>query len=115
MSCATPDADEAPLAERIIAVVRAIPAGSVSSYGVVARRAGLARGARLAARVLSRNEDPTLPWHRVVRADGRIAFPVGSAAHDEQARRLQAEGVRLVRGRVAMPHRQDDLDAAIWG
>ena len=82
-------------AERILAAVRAIPRGEVSSYGEVARRAGLPRRARLAARVLSGNTDPGLPWHRVLRADGRIAFPEGSEGFREQAQRLRAEGVRV--------------------
>jgi methylated-DNA-protein-cysteine methyltransferase-like protein len=42
-----------------------------------------------------------LPWHRVVGAGGRIAFPMDSAYHKEQARRLRAEGVVVRNGRVA--------------
>jgi methylated-DNA-protein-cysteine methyltransferase-like protein len=100
---------------RILAAVRAIPRGHVAGYGEVARRAGLPGRARLAARVLSQNADPKLPWHRVLRSDGRIAFPPGSEGHGEQARRLKAEGVKVVDGRVRMPKRMDDLDAAVWG
>lgn len=108
--------DSTNAAERILAVIRAIPAGQVASYGEVARRAGLPRRARLAARILSQNEDHTLPWHRVLRADGCIAFPPGSPAHHEQCQRLRAEGVVVEGGRVRRA--QDlhpDLDAAIWG
>ena len=101
--------------DRILAAVRAIPRGQVAGYGEVARRAGLPGRARLAARVLSQNGDPRLPWHRVLRSDGRIAFPAGSEGHREQVRRLKAEGVAVVDGRVRMPPRGDDLDAALWG
>ena len=76
--------------DRILAAVRAIPRGQVAGYGEVARRAGLPGRARLAARVLSNNTDPKLPWHRVLRADGRIAFPAGSEGFREQGRRLRA-------------------------
>lgn len=100
---------------RILAAVRAIPRGQVAGYGDVARRAGLPGRARLAARVLSQNADPRLPWHRVLRSDGRIAFPTDSEGFREQARRLKAEGVQVVGGRVRMPKRADDLDAALWG
>jgi len=100
---------------RILAAVRAIPAGQVAGYGEVARRAGLPGRARLAARVLAGNEDPALPWHRVLRADGRIAFPEGSAGWREQCRRLRAEGVRVEKGRVRRARDADDLDAAMWG
>ena len=102
-------------AELILAAVRAIPAGDVAGYGEVARRAGLPGRARLAARVLACNEDPRLPWHRVLRSDGRIAFPRGSAAWLEQAARLRAEGVAVVEGRVRMPRARQSLDATIWG
>jgi len=96
-------------------VVRAIPTGQVAGYGEVARRAGLPGRARLVARVLGGNGDPTLPWHRVLRADGRIAFPEGSRGYLEQLQRLRADGVRVERGRVRMPRGGTDLDEALWG
>ncbi|MBB1472148.1 MGMT family protein [Luteimonas sp. MC1782] len=102
-------------AELILAAVRAIPAGEVAAYGEVARRAGLPGRARLAARVLAGNDDPRLPWHRVLRSDGRIAFPRDSAGWLEQSRRLRAEGVAVVEGRVRMPRGAGSLDADIWG
>ena len=101
--------------ERVLAVVRAIPRGKVVGYGEVARRAGLPGRARLAARVLAENEDPALPWHRVLRSDGRIAFPAGSQGFREQARRLRAEGVAVANGRVKLAKAPLDLDAALWG
>ena len=100
--------------DRILAAVRAIPRGQVAGYGEIARRAGLPGRARLAARVLSGNTDPKLPWHRVLRSDGRIAFPEGSEGYREQARRLQREGVQVTNGRVRMPRVARDLDAELW-
>jgi methylated-DNA-protein-cysteine methyltransferase-like protein len=101
--------------ERILAAVRAIPPGQVAAYGEVARRAGLSGRARLAAKVLSGNTDPELPWHRVLRADGRIAFPAGSKGHREQSRRLKAEGVRVDKGRVRIAASAGfDMDAEVW-
>lgn len=103
----------------IQAAVRAIPMGRVSSYGVLAARAGWPGRARLVARALSASEDGDLPWHRVLRSDGRIAFPVGTSAFREQSRRLKAEGVKVVAGRVDLKvyasSAQDSLDAALWG
>ena len=109
-----PDMDDS-AADRILAAVRAIPRGQVAGYGEVARRAGLPGRARLAARVLSSNTDRTLPWHRVLRSDGRIAFPEGSEGFREQSRRLRAEGVFVSNGRVRMQRRELDLDAELWG
>jgi len=65
------------------------------------------------ARILSGNGDRKLPWHRILRSDGRIAFPADSPGYAEQSRRLRAEGVDVRNGRVRMP-REDSLDAALW-
>ena len=101
--------------QRILAVVRAIPRGQVLGYGEVARRAGLPGRARLAARVLSENDDPKLPWHRVLRSDGRIALPAGSPGFDLQVARLRAEGVTVIEGRVRGARPAADLDELVWG
>lgn len=101
----------------ILAAIRSIAPGRVAGYGEVALRAGLPGRARMVARLLASNADPALPWHRVVRSDGRIAFPRGSGHWHEQVRRLRAEGVTVEDGRVR--RRPGDaaagLDAALWG
>jgi methylated-DNA-protein-cysteine methyltransferase related protein len=76
---------------QILARVRAIPAGFVRSYGDVSPGAP-----RLAGAVLHGCDDPQLPWHRVVRADGSLA------KGDRQRRLLEAEGVPFTGGRVDM-------------
>jgi len=101
--------------EAIRAAILAIPPGEVRSYGEVARRAGLPRGARRVARLLAAEGDAGLPWHRVLRADGRIAFPAGSPGHAEQVARLRAEGVVVEGGRVRRPPPPESgLDALLW-
>ncbi len=103
-------------ARRIFAAIRAIPVGEVAGYGEVARRAGFPGRARLVARLLSTSSEPGLPWHRVCRSDGRIAFPQGSQGFDEQCARLRGEGVTVVDGRVVGRRaRAATLDEALWG
>jgi methylated-DNA-protein-cysteine methyltransferase-like protein len=88
--------------EAIWQVVCAIPRGQASTYGAVARAAGLPGRARLTGFALRvAPEELNLPWHRVVGAGGRIVFPSGTREHREQARRLRAEGVPVTAGRVA--------------
>jgi len=101
-------------ADRILAAIRAVPRGHVAGYGVVARRAGLPGRARMVARLLGAHSGTCLPWHRILRSDGRIAFPPGSEGYLEQIRRLRAEGVEVRNGRVRMPAAEDLLDAEIW-
>jgi methylated-DNA-protein-cysteine methyltransferase related protein len=99
-----------PALEEILHVVCAIPRGKASTYGWVARAAGLpgrARQVGLALRIAP--DELNVPWHRVVGAGGRIVVPVSSRSHREQARRLRAEGVRVVKGRVS-PEAMTDLD-----
>jgi len=100
---------------RMLAAVRAIPRGQVAGYGEVARRAGLPGRARMVARLLAGNDDPGLPWHRVVRADGRIAFPEDSPQRAEQCQRLRAEGVHVEGGRVRRQRAAPTLDEQLWG
>lgn len=99
--------------------VAAIAPGDWASYGEVARRAGLPRGARLVAFALKRAPVALdLPWHRVLAAGGRITFPPRSRAAAEQARRLAREGLRIERGRIRAAPVQDArfaLDALLWG
>ena len=102
-------------AERILSAIYAIPAGEVAGYGEVAARAGLPGRARLAARVLSENADARLPWHRVLRSDGRIAFPADAPQFAEQCQRLRAEGVTVVDGRVRGISAAASVDEQLWG
>ena len=98
--------------------VRAIPRGRVASYGDVARMAGLPGRARLVGHALrGLPEDSDVPWHRVINASGRIAFPVGSEAWQRQRDRLLAEGVLAGRGRIPEQarYRDDYLDRVLWG
>ncbi len=91
-----------PALEAIWNVVASIPRGQVSTYGAVARAAGLpgrARQTGFALRVAP--EELNLPWHRVLGAGGRIVFPRTSRHFKEQARRLRAEGVTIKDGRAA--------------
>jgi methylated-DNA-protein-cysteine methyltransferase related protein len=94
--------EDNPALQAIWDVVAQIPRGRVSTYGDVAREAGLPGRARQAGYALKHTPAGMhLPWHRVVGAGGKIAFPPGSSAHREQARRLRSEGVKVENGRVA--------------
>ena len=68
----------------------------------------------MVARLLSENVDPGLPWHRVLRSDGRIAFPPEHANFAEQQQRLRAEGVLVRNGRVRGQPAAASLDEMIW-
>ncbi len=77
--------------QQILERVRAIPPGFVRTYGDVSPGAPRAAGA-----TLHRCEDPALPWHRIVRADGSLA------KGERQRRLLIAEDVPFRGPRVDM-------------
>ncbi|MEO8443715.1 MAG: MGMT family protein [Gammaproteobacteria bacterium] len=104
--------------EAIWRVVAAIPPGRVSTYGDVARLAGLPRGARQVGRALGKAPAALkLPWFRVLGAGGRIALRRGTAGYRAQVQKLRAEGVVVENGRVRWPDSRwvPDLDELLWG
>jgi methylated-DNA-protein-cysteine methyltransferase-like protein len=84
----------------IIAAIRKIPKGKVSTYGAVARAAGYPQYARQVARTLHIAAALNLPWHRVLGAGGEIKQRGHSAI--EQRFRLESEGVSFRGRRVDM-------------
>lgn len=80
-----------------------IPAGKVITYGELARLANLPGAARLAGAVLKQlPENSSLPWHRVINAQGKFSLPETSPAGEEQRRRLTAEGVIISNGKISL-------------
>jgi methylated-DNA-protein-cysteine methyltransferase-like protein len=79
---------------RIIAAIRSIPGGKVSTYGAVAKAAGFPGAARQVVAAL--RGAVGLPWQRVLGAEGDIKLRGDHAF--EQRFRLEAEGVTF-RGR----------------
>jgi len=88
--------------DRIIKQILLVPEGKVSSYRNIAAKAGLVNGARQTVRVLhSMSEKYSLPWHRIVRCDGRIALQ--GEGRELQLGLLRSEGVEVSNeGRVDM-------------
>jgi methylated-DNA-protein-cysteine methyltransferase-like protein len=81
--------------EAVDAVLRGLGPGDLVTYGEVAAEAGFPGAARAVGRVLA-TSDGAHPWWRVVNAAGRLV-PGHEAEH---ARRLAAEGIETVDGRV---------------
>jgi methylated-DNA-protein-cysteine methyltransferase-like protein len=82
---------ESPRVRRVLERVRNTPPGFVRAYGDVSPGAP-----RFAGTVLAASDDPSLPWHRIVRADGSLAKGT------RQRRLLEAEGIPFRGDRVDM-------------
>jgi methylated-DNA-protein-cysteine methyltransferase-like protein len=122
------------LTRRIRAILAAIPAGTVATYGQVAALAGNPRAARAVVWVLRRGDSPdtadgtthragdtgsesgepgsphprkTLPWHRVINSRGTISLPRGDGFELQRALLLD-EGVSVT------PDGRVDLARYLW-
>lgn len=76
----------------ILALARAVPEGFVTTYGDLSPGAPRLAGTVLAAAPA----EPSVPWHRIVRADGSLA------KGERQRRLLEREGVPFEGARVRM-------------
>ncbi|GAA5315795.1 MAG: MGMT family protein [Candidatus Pelagadaptatus aseana] len=81
--------------ERVVRLIRAIPAGRVASYGDIAAAAESPRAARQVVRILhAMSGKHQLPWWRVVNKAGAISLAEGDGA-ELQRQRLLDEGVEV--------------------
>ncbi len=91
------------LEEIIWQIVAAIPKGKVSTYGQIAKIAGYPGHARYVGYTLRKlPKDTTLPWHRVVNAQGKLSFPVGSNAYKKQRALLEEEGIVFINMKLSL-------------
>lgn len=79
--------------QRVYGIVKRIPQGRVATYGQIARLARLAGGARQVGYALRALADDSVPWHRVINAEGRISPRADAEFVHIQRQLLEAEGV----------------------
>lgn len=80
--------------EKIYEVVKNIPKGKVATYGQVASLAGNPKWSRVVGYALHNNPDPsTIPCHRVVNREGKVAPAFAFGGQDAQRKLLESEGV----------------------
>jgi len=95
--------------ERVYKITEQIPKGKVSTYGRVAKAAGV-KSARPVGNWLHSHDKPIsiVPCHRVVNVQGRLAKNFGAKGGIRtQLARLQKEGVKVKNFRV-------DLKKYLW-
>lgn len=112
--------DPMPFYKVVWEIVRQIPAGTVTTFGQIATMIPTPDGvddddyAKLGPRwvgdamnAVSRVDEPTIPWHRVINAKGMISLPETSKSAALQRARLRAEDLLDDNERV-------DLDTFGW-
>jgi methylated-DNA-protein-cysteine methyltransferase related protein len=95
----------------MLAQVRRIPKGRVSTYGEVAAASGHPGAARQVVWALRAGEN--VPWHRVVGAGGRIRLTGESGF--EQRMRLRSEGVAIAGDKVDLKFHRYEFGCRVRG
>lgn len=86
---------------RVYDMVRQVPRGMVATYGQIAKLVGEPRRARYVGYALHVNPEPgTIPCHRIVFADGRLAEGVRLRRTRGAARIARSRGRWVSRGRT---------------
>lgn len=80
--------------EKVYEVVKKIPKGKILTYKEVAKRAGSPRAYRGVGNILSKNHDPKIPCHRVVRSDGGLGGYNRGMENKKEI--LRKEGVNML-------------------
>lgn len=93
------DADE--IAEAVLQLAEAVPAGRATTYGAIADAVGT--GPRQVGAVMSR-DGAAVPWWRVVRSDGSLPSHLGAEAAEQY----------LAEGTPRRPSGNVDVSAAFW-
>ena len=87
--------------KRIYDAVCNIPKGKVATYGQVAALAGNPKMSRAVGNALHKNPDPDrIPCYRVVNSKGELSGAFAFGGKNVQAKRLMADGIEIVNGRV---------------
>ena len=74
-------------------LVRQIPKGKVVTYSQIAAKLGKPKAARAVGNALHVNPYKSVPCHRVVNREGRVAPNFGNVGWREHKRKLRLEGV----------------------
>src|SRR6478672_819499 len=101
-------ADEQSYRERVYAIVRQIPSGRVMTYGQIAEILGEGYTARTVGYVMHGADSESVPWQRVINAQGKCSTAKMTLPVNLQQQMLEAEGIKFdEKGKC-------DLNAVTW-
>ena len=101
---------EATFFEDVYNLVRRIPYGRISSYGIIARCLGSGCSARVVGWALNKSHgvEPFVPAHRVVNRTGLLTGKNHFETTSAMEERLKAEGIAVKDNKIV------DFDALLW-
>ncbi len=80
----------------LCSVVRRVPKGKVTTYGIIAKKIGI--NPRAVAASLRKNFDRSIPCHRVVYSDGKIGGY--NRGIKNKIALLKKEGIKIKNGKI---------------
>ena len=87
--------------DKVLEIVARIPPGKVTTYGLIARAAGMPASARTVGWILNRQKfNPHIPAHRVVNRKGRLTGKMHFETPTLMEQLLQSEGVPVKNDRI---------------
>ncbi|MBP3379008.1 MAG: MGMT family protein [Clostridia bacterium] len=87
--------------QKLYELLATIPRGRVVTYGKLAEMLGEKSWARAVGNALHKNpEGDKYPCYKVVNSKGELSHAYAFGGIDEQKRRLEAEGIVVVNGKV---------------
>ena len=81
------------LYQRIDNMVQGIPEGQLATYGQIAKLVGACGARQVGYAMAALGDDSDVPWHRVIKSQGRVSARKGGEGHELQRIILEAEGV----------------------
>ncbi|MGB6036621.1 MAG: MGMT family protein [Cryomorphaceae bacterium] len=96
--------------DMVFEVVKQIPFGRVTSYGVIAKYLGMARSARMVGWAMNASHTlrEPVPAHRVVNRSGLLTGKHHFGDENEMQRRLEAEGIKIENDQIL------DFEKHLW-
>ena len=87
--------------KRVFEAVKQIPKGKVTTYGAIALKIGVPKGARAVGNALHKNPTPVvIPCHRVVNSSGNLACAFVFGGVGVQKQLLERDGVMVENDKV---------------
>ena len=95
--------------QRVYDVVKTIPVGRVTTYGLIAKKLGTASSARTVGRALNAcHNDSSIPAHRVVNRNGLLSGKHHFKGFDLMKQLLENEGIEVNDDKVV------DFNIKLW-
>ncbi len=95
--------------QKVLQIVKQIPSGKVTTYGLIAEHIGNKGSARMVGWVLNKQKgNPDIPAHRVVNRKGLLTGKMHFEGSNLMQDLLESEGIKVVDNQIV------DMNECLW-